>query len=443
MAANISAQAGEAQITLLDLVSNYDSKKVSIGNGVIEFNYYESILDTTVRVSASFMDTGNRGKEGQQGSVSEQKDVNLNFGEFLELKMTDGNGTQLIFTGDKKFRIMNASDRQGSVNKESFTMHMTSLEYANDAKFDYFVKKVYEGKIDETVRKILTEALKTKKTLDIDPTYNSYCYRLKPQSPFHACGYLASRSIPNVPNANQNLAGYFFFETADGYKFKSIDGLLAAKPKRTIIYNQIIESSPPEGYNGKILDYAFDKTLDLKLLMQIGAIGRTQLRTFDTKPGNAYRETDFTHAEQFEAANAAGNYQINWGADMQDYTRVFSATTDYGHSPPGSTQNQISKSKDELNYDINAIMRQAIMRYNTLFLVKLNVVIAGDLNLRAGDIIHCDFPEVSGDASKTYSSTKSGIYMISDLCHRITKNGCFTSLNLVRDSIGRKPIQRT
>lgn len=443
MAANISAQAGLSQITLLDLISNYDNNRVSIGNGVIELNYYESILDTTIRASASFVDTGNRGKSGQQGSVLEQKDVNLNFGEFLELKLIDGNGVELNFTGDNKFRIMTTKDIQEAVNKTMFTIHMTSPEYANDAKFDYFVKKVYEGKIDQTVRKILTEVLKTPKKIDIDATYNSYCYRLKPQSPFHACGYLASRSIPNVPNANENLAGYFFFETADGYKFKSIDGLLAAKPKRILIYNELIESSPPEGYTGKILDFAFDKTFDLKSLMQIGAIGKTQLRTFNTKPGNAYKETDFTHKQQFEAASAAGNYQINWGVDMEDLTRVFSATTDYGHSPPGSTRSQISKSKDELNYDVNAIMRQAIMRYNTLFLIKLNILIAGDLGLRAGDIIHCDFPEVSGDTSKTYSSTKSGIYMISDLCHRITKNGCFTSLNLVRDSIGRKAISRS
>jgi len=82
------------------------------------------------------------------------------------------------------------------------------------------------------------------------------------------------------------------------------------------------------------------------------------------------------------------------------------------------------------------------MRYNSLFAIKMSLIIAGDFNIRAGDIIHCDFPEVSDKDNTTYSNKKSGIYMVADVGHRITKNSCYTSLNLVRESIGRKPFKR-
>lgn len=442
MSANISAQAGQSQITLFEITSNYSDKTVNIARGIIEFNYYESILDNTIRASAILIDTGNRTGE-QTGSLLEEKDVNLNVGEFVNVKLVDGNGLELKFAGDNKFRLSITKDVQENVNKVSFTAHMTSTEYHDNPKLDRAVNRRYDGKIDESIRKVLTECLRTQKNIDADSTLNKYNFLGRNQTPFHICTWLASRSIPDIQDSNQNLAGYFFYETSDGYKFKSIDKLFSAKPKAIYIYNEIIESSPPPGYTGKILAHSFDKTLDLKHLMETGALGQTQLRTFDSKPGNKYNESDFNYLNQFNQSNNAGTAPIKYGADQGETTRRFFQTTDHGHNPSGSIPQQLSKSKEEQNYDINGIIRQAMMRYNALYSIKLSVIIAGDFNLKAGDLVHCDFPEVSGNSLKVYSSKKSGIYMISDLCHRITKNGCFTSLNLVRDSIGRKPIQRS
>jgi len=61
--------------------------------------------------------------------------------------------------------------------------------------------------------------------------------------------------------------------------------------------------------------------------------------------------------------------------------------------------------------------------------------------LRAGDLIHCDFPELSNKPNPSYNPRMSGIYMISALCHTVSKNETYTNLELVRDSYGRKPAQ--
>ena len=440
MAVNLSAQAGQSQITLFEIISNYTKQPLSVEKSTLELNYYESILDHTVRVSATLMDTGYRNK-GDQGSIVESKGVNLNVGEFANIKIVDGRGNQLSFDKDNKLRIAITSNIQENVNKASLNVNMTSTEYFNNPKEKCAVDKRYDGKIDESVRKILTECIKTKKTIDADPVLNSYNFLGRNQAPFHICSWLASRSIPDIQNANQNLAGYFFYETADGYKFKSIDKLFSQKPKRVLLYNQLIEETLPSGYDGKILSYSFDKTLDLKRLMDTGALGQSKLRTFDFKPGNKYDEGDFNYQKQFNQSNTGGKEAPKTGDDQGETTKRFFMPTDYGHMPSGNTTQQLEKSKDQINFDVNGIIRQSTMRYNSLYSIKLSVVIAGDISLRAGDLIHCDFPEVSGSKLKTYSDKKSGIYMISDLCHRITKNGCFTSLNLVRDSIGRKPIQ--
>ena len=250
---------------------------------------------------------------------------------------------------------------------------------------------------------------------------------------------VATRSVPEMQGANKNLAGYFFYETSEGYKFKSIDKLFEQKPKRVLIFNNII-GSIPAGYDGKIIDYSFDKTFNLKQLRQTGALGQTQLRTFNLL-NNKYEESEFNYKKQFQGTNTAGTKPINYGEDQDETTRRFFSVKDFGVMPSGSTKDQIQKSKNTLNFNVDDILRQSTMRYNSLYTIKLSIVIAGDISLHAGDLIHCDFPEVSGEKLKLVDSEKSGIYMIHDLCHRITKNGCYTRLNLVRDSIGRKPIK--
>ena len=61
-----------------------------------------------------------------------------------------------------------------------------------------------------------------------------------------------------------------------------------------------------------------------------------------------------------------------------------------------------------------------------------------------GDAISIDIPQLQADKMNDdpYGDTLvSGLYIIVDLCHYMTAvpPGCYTKLNLVRDSYGRKP----
>jgi len=115
--------------------------------------------------------------------------------------------------------------------------------------------------------------------------------------------------------------------------------------------------------------------------------------------------------------------------------------SDDGILPAGRKLSQQIPKSQQPNFNMEEIVRQSAMRYNQLYSNKMSITIAGDFSLRAGDLIYCDFPEVSSKSSKVVSQKAGGIYMIADLCHRITKDNCYTKLNLVRDSIYRKPFK--
>lgn len=439
-AANRQAQAGEAQISLFEFYSNYNNNKpLDVSSSCIELNYYESILDNTIRATATFADTGYRNsKEGS--AVVEESDLNLTVGEKVNLRVIDGNQFVLNLTGTKHLRIKETRNIDESTNKLTFTVDLFSKESIDNELGECRVGKNYQGKISDTVEKILKEVLKTQKNLDIDTTLNSVVMVPILTKPFYQCTWLGPRSVPDIQSAKGNLAGFFFYETYDGFKFKSIDKLFQQKPKRKLVFNNIIEASPPDGYDGKILDYYFDSTFDLKKSLVTGDLFNTKLKAVNAYE-SAYRENEFDYKSQELGDNLGGKEFPLVASDLkaqEKVTRISYKWDDPGFLVPGKDlKSQLPKST-YINYNNDEILRQSYARYNNLFNVKLSITISGDMSLRAGDLLHCDFPEITSNTTKSYGKKKSGIYMITDVCHRVTKNSCYTRLNLVRESIGRK-----
>ena len=117
------------------------------------------------------------------------------------------------------------------------------------------------------------------------------------------------------------------------------------------------------------------------------------------------------------------------------------AILDLGTLPTGAdAKAQLERwasNTEESNDKVMDRMVQSVMRYNQMYSVVTSITIPGDFSLRAGDIIQCDFPRVSGD-TKDIDKKSSGKYLISSLCHYVTPSRCYTHLGLIRDSYGRK-----
>jgi hypothetical protein len=285
--------------------------------------------------------------------------------------------------------------------------------------------------------------LKTPKNLIIDPGLNGYNFIGHTEKPFYLCTLLGKKCVPQLPDAFGKLAGYLFYETYDGYNFRSIDVLFKQKPKRKLIFNQLI-GEIPEGYDGKILDYSFIGTINLDKLVNSGAMSTIRKQEFN-RMKNVYNEVSIGSSISYMGDNNGGLERPKIAEDLkiqEKPTRTVSAKmSDDGILPTGTTLAQQIPLSQQPNFNMDEIIRQSIMRYNQLYSNKLSIAIAGDFRLRAGDLIYCDFPEVSGKTSRVVSQKVGGIYMIADVCHRITKNNCYTRLNLVRDSIYRKPFK--
>lgn len=431
-------QAESSNISSIEVFSNYGSKSVKIHGGVSSLQIFESILDTTIRATANIIDTGFR-KGQNHVSALEVEDLNLTVGEKTLIKVTDNNGISLSLD----MRVRSVGNIVEHTQHVGYTMDWYSEEAINNEYLDNRVVKRYEGKITDYVPKIFKECLKSKKSLKVDPCINTFNFLGHVQKPNYVLSWLAKRTVPDIAPLG-NLAGYFFWETTNGYNYRSIDKMFQDKPVRKLVFNNTTVTPP--GYDGKILDYSWTENISMDKKLLTSAFNRAQQRTFDPYT-NRYVENEFDSTSQFKYKNIGGLEKPKVGvADKveEKITRISSNWLDTGVLPPGSTlKKQLEKSKDYVNFDINDILRQSYIRYNNLFSHKLNIKIAGDFGIHAGDLIWVDFPEVSDKVNQIISKKKGGIYMIIDVAHYITPRGTFTGLNLARESILRPPVLPT
>jgi hypothetical protein len=441
MANQITSKSAEASfIERLDVLSNKNQgKTVSVAGGTIRLMYYESILQDSIRATVTFADSGNSidKKTALEGlPIVGQEKV------YVKFKDNNENTLDLVMYVNKVTPI---SD---DTTKSMVQLDLASREFILNEKVRLNTR--FDGKISEHIRKILTDQnyLATDKNIDIEETSNNYNFIGNNRKPYYTMNWLSKRAVPNLAGAKGNTAGYFFFETSEGFKFKSIDAMLAQSKKKSIIYNQTPDSrgeNIPSGYDIKALEYEKDNRVDVQDKLQMGAFS-TRTILFD--PFTCYYEVITPNAKEKENSLKLAGKELpvlNPEFERRGSNKEFSRTTYYlldkGTLPTGSgtgkSQEQVKKSKDE-NFDPKNILNQAIMRYNQLYSIKTTITIPGDFSLHAGDAVFVDAPELQTDTKNDDVSKQSGgLYIIADLCHYVSTKETYTKLNLVRDSFGR------
>jgi hypothetical protein len=397
-------------------------------------------MSDTLRATITFNDTGTNSSDKIKESILEglpivgQEKVVLKFED--NNKVTIGDKPELVMYVNKVTPI---SD---DTRKTQIQLDLVSAEFIRNEKTR--ITKRYDGKISDHVKQLLTEGnsigLKTKKDVsDIDETLNNYNYIGNNKKPFYIINWLSRKSISAQNQKKGKSAGYFFFETADGFHFKSIDSLFAQEQKKSIIFNET--PGIPEGYDLKALEYSKDNNVNVQNKLKMGAFS-TRTVLFD--PFTTYYEVVTPNAAEDEGDLKLGgkklpklNDEFNNEEANKEFTRTTYYLLDKGTLATGDTTQQLEK-KDEQNFEYKDILNQSIMRYNQFFSSTANVTIPGDFSLHAGEMVYLDVPQLEEKKAENVSKQNSGLYIIAGLTHYIhVTEGTFTKLSLARDSFGK------
>ena len=224
-------------------------------------------------------------------------------------------------------------------------------------------------------------------------------------------------SKKGVSAENQKLgksAGYFLYETSEGFKFKSIDGLLSQEPKLKVLYNETSAQSDdemPQGYDVKAVTYERYNLVNVQKKLAIGAFTSRVLTfnpftfSFDVaNPQSFLFENDYKMGgeELFKL-----NEEFNNPEAKKDFSITSLKMMSIGGLQIGNTETQLSKSK-EVDFTTDQILNQSFMRYNQLFTSQVSITIPGDFSLHAGDAIVVDAPVVESDTKNDDINEQSG-----------------------------------
>lgn len=401
-----------------------DGKTVDLRPATVKFSYYESLLSPNITASMSFVDTGGSIKadskyDPQERITTVYNGLPITGAEKIKFKIQSKLGT-LDFTTNPL--LVNGASPPGADQgtRQIVTLDLVSESAIKNQEATVFAK--YRGNIGNTVKKILSDYLEVSSDkVDVDEVKNSYNFIGNSRNPFEIICSLGPKTIPS-----EGLSGFFFYETQDGFKYKAIDKLISTAPKSVYYRNDGLESSIDNDSNDyKMASVSIQKNQNVVNALKSGVYLSRNL-FFDPRT---------LEYDEIITELSKDGLKSSLGKDVIIPTENSFTRTHYHIVDIGTLEKTAA---GEYNNDPREYQATSSTRYNLLFTQIISITVPCNPNLRAGDVIRCEFEMITqGSKEQGYADpTQSGNYLILNLCHDFTPKRSFTSLTLVRDTYG-------
>ena len=398
-------------------------KPVELKGGVVSVDYYESLYSPTVTANVMYMDAGGNLEDDKNKLTSVKEALPITGLEDLFFNITNETG-ELKFIKKDAFKVSKAPVMTRESNRQAVLLSVVSPQLKQNNDDPIFDK--YKGKISDTVKKILKEKLKiSNDKLDIEPTKNGYNFLGKGRGGLDLVLDLCKRSVPVKGDA-----GFFFYQTKSGFKFKSINELVSQKPEFTLVYFGGFKQDNTDGSgndNKIMIPPRFEKDQDVIKSLK-GGVYRSRNIFFDPRTF-CYEEVTYDISKEGVKKTLGG--APPFADDVKSFTKTFHHILDVGSLD--------SNPSTEINNDPREWQASSVMRYNLLHSQVVHIQIPCNLKLEAGNVIKMEIESTSANKEEgAKDEQQSGNYLILNLCHHFTDRRSITSLTLVRDTYGIK-----
>ena len=426
----MSRAAGPSNYTFFRIKKPTTGVETSIEGKVLAFNYYESIYSPMVTGTLALQDTGNSVVNEKTGVLATIKDgMKITGFEEVSFEIDTAFGSlnfinyPLIVTGSP-------------LNKDEPDRQTVFLNLVSKTEIDSSKKPLTrsypEAPISDTVQKILKDELKiSKDKIDIEKTKNQDKIKGNHRGALDVIQKMCQKSIP----AEGMDPGYFFYETQDGFNFKSIDGLIKQGIKEYEENEDYAEHHTYYYFNAFVSNIDKEGKNDFKVLLP-PAIRRDedQLKALRTGLYNVriITKNSLTGEYKEEIKNLLSDTNLGEKqekvVDDKDYFKSYCFHISPGADDPGVSDVILNNPAD--------YVPQSNMRYSLLHTQIVQIQVPCNVRLKAGQVIKLYLENItqSNKVEQIYNNLRSGYYMICHLSHSFTPKNSFTSLTLLRDT---------
>lgn len=374
--------------------------------------------------------------------------------ETLELEFaSDIPGVESVKKTFKVYKI----DRQtidSNGRGQNYVLHLMSEGgyYNYTERCGYSVKGKVSDMVSQVFKKHFPEYI-WNKSLKVDQTSDNFSYIL-PQTytPFKALTWLARRAISGV---GADYSPFFFYETADGYKFQSLSTIMEeGKPSKDIYYfvksdvNRNPETNEGTGikvkgvskfpalYN-RIQSLQEENRFDMVENIGSGIIA-SRMTVYDLMRKEK-RDQVFKEADIFKDLKKLGtkpHFVVSKKKETNEFFEKSNSAYFYMSYTPYSVYTKKNSITDNMRIEEYFLRRKYLV--NTMQTQKLTVEIYGDSTKRVGQLMDIFVPKIAADGhiqNEKDDKNLSGEYMITSICHQFgIKYVC--KLELSRNCMG-------
>ena len=387
----------------------------SVNGKVTSFSYYESLYSPVVTAKVIYIDSAESTKN--QLEISGNEDVRF--------KIQSKYGT-LDFnrkSANSGMKVKGSPQTGRESNREAVFLDLVS-KWEMKNKTTAVHDKYSNVTIGDAVIIILKRKLGVDYDFfDVEATKNMYDFTGKGKSPFELITDLARKAVPVKGDP-----GFFFYETQDGFNFKSVNSLVSQEPKQVYVYNGSFRADQKGDDNDfKILKQPnFIKDQNVVTALESGTYASRNI--FFNPFNKEYAERIYKINDKGGIDQALGN-SVEVDDELTGYIRTNKHILDIGSLKVG-VSTSINNSPAEWQ-------AKSTMRYNILHSQILQMMVPCNLELRAGDVIKVEIESLENEkCSEGVDKRQSGKYLILHLCHFFDTTKSVTSLTLVRDTYG-------
>ena len=388
--------------------------------GVQSIDYYESILSPSISVQVKILDVdGNLSAKGVYG------------GEKLAIKIVAGKDSELedfVITPEDHELILNSiKDITSGVKQQTATLQFVSKDLIKNETAK--INKRYVGNVTDSVKDILTKdpkGIKTTKSIDdVDRASNNYAFVGNKHNAFDIIQRLQPKAGgAGYDDKKKSDYGFLFFETFDGYHFRSFRSLFEPEPETEYVKSEI------SGTGDFVIDnYNFSSGNDVVLNLKSGLYNNET--TFVELDKTKITKIKFNMDETEDLTLKLPKVPVNIDGKPSRIMLRVADTGVHQHYEKNS-----SKLKDVQPFtDLAVYQNKSYARFSLLNSQSLNITIGMNPSLRAGQTIRVKFPTVDYKAEFGDDDSKdiSGKYLISHLRHEFEGGKFRTHLRLIRD----------
>ena len=388
--------------------------------GVQSIDYYESILSPSISVQVKILDVdGNLSAKGVYG------------GEKLAIKIVAGKDSELedfVITPEDHELILNSiKDITSGVKQQTATLQFVSKDLIKNEASK--INKRYVGNITDSVKDILTKdpkGIKTTKSIDdVDRASNNYAFVGNRHNAFDIIQRLQPKAGGvGYDDKKKSDYGFLFFETFDGYHFRSLRSLFEPEPETEYVKSEI------SGTGDFVIDnYNFSSGNDVVLNLKSGLYNNET--TFVELDKTKITKIKFNMDETEDLTLKPPKVPVNIENKPSRIMLRIADTGVHQHYEENS-----SKLKDVQPFtDLAVYQNKSYARFSLLNSQSLNITVGMNPSLRAGQTIRVKFPTVDYKAEFGDDDSKdiSGKYLISHLRHEFEGGKFRTHLRLIRD----------